>query len=74
MEETIGLARVHILLFTALLKSTIYKKNIFVKTDILMTIIRQVAHPPTFRPPVDDATILHLSAGERFLSYIKRIV
>ena len=24
-----------------------------------LTIIRPVAHPPTFRPPVDDATILH---------------
>ena len=37
-----------------------------------LIIIRQVAHLSTFRPPVDDATLFALSAGERFLSYLNK--
>ena len=39
-----------------------------------LTIIRQVAHPPTFRPPADDATILHCRLVKDFYRTIKRIV
>ena len=40
----------------SLVTMTIYL-TILSTTDLI--IIRQVAQPPTFRPPVDDATILH---------------